>query len=170
MVTVDPGLCNIHHDTIAVLKIFPPQPQIPFPHLLGLPIREGAYGFRHQKDTSSSEYQSLFCSADKLTLCHLLNIMKVSTTALAVLLCTMTLCNQVFSAPCESTLLQEVSPVSGLRQTIAVFSVVSESTREKKLVFLFEIFIFLSMVWKGLTFYRYPELEITVRIVLSCTY
>ena len=54
---------------------------------------------RHQKDTSSSEYQSLFCSADKLTLCHLLNIMKVSTTALAVLLCTMTLCNQVFSAP-----------------------------------------------------------------------
>lgn len=135
MVTGDPGLCNIQHDTIAVLKIFPPQPRIPFPHLSGLPIREGAYGFRHQKDTSGSKYQSLLCSADKRTVRHLIGIMKVSTTALAVFLCTMTLCNQVFSAPCESTLLQEVFSVSGLGQTTTVFSVASESAREKNSFF-----------------------------------
>ena len=145
MVTGDPGLCNIQHVTIAVLKIFPPQPRIPFPHLPALPIREGAHGFRHQH-TSSSECQPLLCSPDKRTLCLQLSIMKVSIAALAVLLCTMSLCSQVFSAPCESTLLQEASPVSGLGQTTAVFSVASESTREKKLVFLFETFIFLSMV------------------------
>lgn len=63
--------------------------------------------------------------------------------ALAVLLCTMALCNQVFAAPCKSTPLQRESPLSGLGQTIAVFCGFRVYKRkETHLFFFFKILVF----------------------------
>jgi hypothetical protein len=56
VVTRDPELRNTQHDNITVHKIFPPHPQIPFPHLPGLLIKRRGNGFKSQKDTGNREY------------------------------------------------------------------------------------------------------------------
>lgn len=169
VVTGDPGLCKIQHDTIAMFKIFPPHPRIPFPHLPGLTIkRRGTW----LQTPEGHKWQWGPVSADEPTLHHLLCIMKVPMAALAVLLCTMALWSEVFSAPCESTPLQQVStPLQQVSHTLwswadhssFFFFLWLQSLQEKnKLTFLFKIFMFLSVGWRCLTFCRYPGLGVTV--------
>lgn len=108
----DPELCNTQRDNTTVLKNFPPHPQIPFPLPPGLPIKSRGDLFTLQKDTGSSKRPGPPLQTSKPLLHPQLSVMKVPGAALAVLLCTMSLCSQVFSAPCESLLLLHMSPCS----------------------------------------------------------
>lgn len=104
-------MCNTQHDDTTVLKNFPPHPRIPFPLLPGLPIKSRGDLFTLQKDAGSSKSPGPPLRTNEPTRRALLSIMKVPGAALAVLLCTMALCSQVFSAPCESLLLPQLSPL-----------------------------------------------------------
>lgn len=112
-------MCNTQRDNTTVLKNFPPRPRIPFPLPPGLPIKSRGDLLTLQKDAGSRERPGPPLRTNEPTRRALLSIMKVPGAVLAVLLCTMALCSQVFSAPCESLLLPQRSPLSPRSQTTA---------------------------------------------------